>query len=231
MSPLIPNPRLLLANERRYTQQLQSSSDLQATLAAANDKNLRVTVGELHLLLALCDPLAVVRGKVAFPAGLLGEVSQTLQIGEDVVSLPLPLAISVVDGYEAEDTRARADVVVEGEVTANPREVFVQIVDFGEGELEVREFRACKTVSEELLDLLWTLERAQIPGKGENVAPPRVVCETRQDTVDIALLYNGGERVEPVPSNLLMINILDFRGRNAELSGGRKFCGDRHDLE
>lgn len=211
MSPLVSNPRLLLNNQGRHTQQLKTRGDLETALSSTYNEHLGLAIRELHLALALLEPLAVVGIGVASPARSGRVVLQTLEVREDVVSLPTGFG-----GDETENARSVADRVVESEVDANPREVVVRLLVDRKGGLKVLELRAGKLVLEELANAVGSLEGAEIPGHGEEVAPPAVILEHREDAIDVIGSDVFLERVQKLASDLVSVDLRLLGRRHAK---------------
>ena len=63
--PLVSHPRVLVHNQRRNVQELQSSAKVQSALTASDDEDIRFDALKFYFLLSLFHPLAVVRDVVS----------------------------------------------------------------------------------------------------------------------------------------------------------------------
>lgn len=138
--------------------------------------------------------------------------------------LPLHPAIRVLDEYEAGNARAGAHVVPKDEVNAHPGEVGVQAVDRSGRKSEVGEFGAGESVRKELADAVGTLEGTEVPGRGEEVAPPRVIGEERKNAVDVVLRHLVAGRGDLLGGDLGRIDALNVGGRDTQPGGRGEVC-------
>ena len=210
--PVVAYPLVLLAHQRGDAEELEARADLEAALPAADDEHRGVPVDELALARALLEPLAVVRRKVAARARRLGVPAQALEVREHVVRAP-----AARDGHEPRDAAAGAGGALARVVHAHPREVLVEGVRLREREREVAQLRLLQAVVQERADARRALERAQVPRHREQVAPPGVVGEEREDAVDVVLRDLVLELLEPLRRDLRGVRGRDILRRDAEV--------------
>ena len=132
--PLVSHPRVLVHNQRRNIQGLQSSAKVQSALTASDNEDIRFDALKFDLLLFLFHPLPVVRDVVSQSPGLLRVVVKRLQAGVNGVCPPgAPRGTNKPEHAVSTSPRSNGEC----EQSFNPFNVFPGVSDAGGLELEV----------------------------------------------------------------------------------------------
>jgi hypothetical protein len=177
----------------------------EATLAGTDDDHLRFGVGELPLGLALFEPAAA--GTLLpvthafFPAGAerLLEALESVHRREHRPGLPGPVGAGP-GRHHPEESAAAGDRGLEIEEGLHPLGVLVDFDEswfFAVGQPEAGGAGAVQRRGQGAGDGPCAAQCPQVPGEGEEVAPPAVGQEEGPDPVAVPLLQRGCEISQP----------------------------------